>query len=89
MKYLVLIIAVLVLAASSIAVTPTPCAADSFDRNQCLEDCKYQYFGRAGRFMYMRCIDECEQRFWADFDRRHGSSDQGADTPWSTDPQWR
>ncbi|MBI4964818.1 MAG: hypothetical protein HY913_16200 [Desulfomonile tiedjei] len=50
-------------------------------RDDCLRDCRERYgvmFGpndpRAN--LYARCVQECEQQFWQDFDRREKDLEQ-------------
>jgi len=53
---------------------------DSFDRESCERDCRERYGlepyrrGTGGRrddyYLYARCIQDCETRFWKEYDRR-------------------
>ncbi len=49
---------------------------DSFDRETCERDCREAYGGWSGgpndprARLYARCIQNCEQQFWKDYDRR-------------------
>jgi hypothetical protein len=53
---------------------------DSFDRESCERDCRERYGtelfhrGRGGHtgyyYVYARCIQDCETRFWKEYDRR-------------------
>lgn len=58
---------------------------ESFDRETCLQECREMmgdlYFrgGRGGHIrggytdrytMYARCVQECEKKFWKEFDRQ-------------------
>jgi hypothetical protein len=53
---------------------------DGFDRESCERDCRERYGmepyrrGRGGHrddyYLYARCIQDCETRFWKEYDRR-------------------
>lgn len=53
---------------------------DSFDRESCERDCRERYGlepyrrGRGGPrddyYLYARCIQDCDTRFWKEYDRR-------------------
>ncbi len=55
-------------------------AQDSFDRESCERDCQERYGVepfRGGRshqrndyYLYARCIQDCNTRFWKEYDRR-------------------
>jgi hypothetical protein len=49
----------------------------SFDRDSCIQSCQdwigvYQWGGRGGysSYLYARCIQDCDSRFWNEFDRK-------------------
>lgn len=62
-----------------IAMNPYPGSAEktvlhSFDRDACYSDCGCDAVG-----MVAECFDckqECDRKFWADFDRETGSDDK-------------
>lgn len=53
---------------------------DTFDRETCERDCRERYGvepyrrGRGGHrddyYLYARCIQDCNSRFWKEYDRR-------------------
>jgi hypothetical protein len=55
---------------------------DSFDRESCERDCRERYGtelfrrGRGGHmgnyYVYAQCIQDCETRFWKEYDRNMG-----------------
>ena len=66
---------------TSYSLTDEGIVTMAFDREGCESDCKsrfgfelYAGSGQGGRnpmyYAYAACIQECNQRFWKDFDRR-------------------
>jgi len=70
---------ILVTILTLIAVNPYPCSAEktvlhAFDRDACYANCGCDAVG-----MVSECFDckqECDRKFWADFDRETGSDDK-------------
>ncbi|MBI4965104.1 MAG: hypothetical protein HY913_17655 [Desulfomonile tiedjei] len=53
-------------------------SSGAFDRDSCIQNCRdwiglYQWGGGRGydrSYLYARCIQDCDSRFWNEFDRK-------------------
>jgi hypothetical protein len=49
--------------------------AYAFDRKECLEDCRDWFEGDFyARRLWLTCIEECERKFWREFDHEFKDS---------------